>query len=124
TAGAVDRLRSARGGSEREVVVLSAVDPANPYGGVLPWPVRADEDVDAGAGPRRVAGAAVVTVGGEPVLYLDKGGKRLITFRAAEDPETVVLAARGLAEVARRRRGTLLRIETIDGDPARTSPHA
>ncbi len=121
--GAVDRIRGVREPDEDDpVVVLSAVDPANPYGWLLPWPVR--EGRGTGGGPRRVAGASVVMVGGAATLYLDKGGKRLITFPAADDPERLTAAARGLAKVAARRRGRMLRVETVDGEPARGSPHA
>lgn len=120
--GAVDRVRAARAAEDdRAVVVLSAVDPANPYGWLLPWPTREDAP---GGGPRRVAGASVVLVGGEAALYLDRGGKRLVTFPATDDPVTMVLGARALCTVAARKRGRALRIETIDGDPARTSTHA
>jgi len=73
---------------------------------------------------KRVAGASVVLVSGEAALYLDRGGKRLVTFPAAEDPVVMVQAARALTSVAARKRGKQLRIETIDGDPARTSVHA
>jgi ATP-dependent helicase Lhr and Lhr-like helicase len=116
SAGAVDRLRELRGRDDRPVLVLSAVDPANPYGWLLPWPTR-----DEGGAARRVAGATVVLVGGEAALYLDRGARRLLTFPAADDPEVALMAARALTEVARRRRGKLLRIESIDGQAARTS---
>jgi ATP-dependent Lhr-like helicase len=116
----VDRLRSLRDPEEHEAaVVLSALDPANPFGWLLPWPVRGDDR--NGGGPRRVAGASVVLVGGQAVLYVDKGGKRLITFPAADDPERMAAAARALAGVAARNRGRALRVETIDGEPARGS---
>src|SRR5207302_7009677 len=51
--GAVERLRERRPreGEEREVLVLAAADPAQPYGATLPWPKR------AGARAARVAGA-------------------------------------------------------------------
>ncbi len=122
--GAVDRIRAVRDpdAEEERAVVLSAVDPANPYGWLLPWPVRAD--TRKGASPRRVAGAVVVLVGGEAVLYLDKGGKRLQTFMAADDRDRFALAARALASVAARRRGRMLRVETVDGQAARGSKHA
>ena len=118
--GAVDRLRAGREpDGPGEVVVLSAIDPANPYGWLLPWPTREGE-----ASPRRVAGASVVLVGGEAVLYLDRGGKRMVTFPAADDPETFAEAAGALGSVAARLRGKMLRVEKIDGTPARTSPRA
>ena len=44
-AGSIDRLRGLRidehrdePATEDEVVTLAAVDPANPYGALLPWP--------------------------------------------------------------------------------------
>jgi ATP-dependent Lhr-like helicase len=121
--GAVDRIRSARSAhDESRVVTLSAVDPANPYGWLLPWPTR--EGAGTSGSPKRVAGATVVLVNGEAALYLDRGGKRLVTFPAAADPVVMVQAARALGSVAARKRGKQLRIESIDGDPARTSVHA
>ena len=53
--GAVDRLRSFRSGEagsdgEGGVVVLAAVDPAQPYGAALRWPETAGR-------PSRTAGA-------------------------------------------------------------------
>ncbi|MEM9488891.1 MAG: DEAD/DEAH box helicase, partial [Myxococcota bacterium] len=162
--GAVDRLRGTRvdsapdrgrgrdsdsdderrGDSDGErVVLLSAIDPANPYGWLLPWPGpagdgdRADEaGGEGGAGdsragmraangarPRRIAGAVVVLVAGEAVLFIDKGGRRLLTFPAAAARERLVEAARALEPLARRRRGKYLRLDTIDGEAARTSRH-
>jgi ATP-dependent Lhr-like helicase len=121
--GAVDRLRALRDpDGDSATVVLSALDPANPFGWLLPWPGRGD-DVRSGTGPRRVAGASVVLVGGQAVLYVDKGGKRLVTFPAAADPVCMTAAARALAGVAARQRGRMLQVETIDGEPARGSPY-
>jgi ATP-dependent Lhr-like helicase len=121
--GAVDRLRALRDPDGPEAaVVLSALDPANPFGWLLPWPGRGgDERERGGGGPRRVAGATVVLVGGQAVLYLDKGGKRLVTFPAADEPERLAAAVRALVGVAARQRGRMLRVETIDGEPARGS---
>jgi ATP-dependent Lhr-like helicase len=119
--GAVDRLRASRQSStEAELVVLAATDPANPYGWLLPWPKTSGE----GAGPRRAAGATVVLFGGRPVLYLDKGGKRILTFPAADERAALIAAGSALSEVARTRKGKYLRIETIDDQPARTSARA
>ncbi|MEM9196180.1 MAG: DEAD/DEAH box helicase, partial [Myxococcota bacterium] len=119
--GAIDRLRSFRDGDHAdEVRVLSAVDPANAYGWLLPWP---EWDGEGGVGPRRIAGATLVTCGGEPVLFLDRKGKRLRTFKGVTR-ERLLPAAKALIEVAKRKRGKVLRIEQIDGQPARQSPHA
>ena len=73
--GAVDRLRDWRegdGASGLRPRVLAATDPANAYGLTLPWPVP---------GPRRVAGAYVVLVGGEGALYVERGARGLVTLR-------------------------------------------
>ncbi|MEM6294795.1 MAG: DEAD/DEAH box helicase [Myxococcota bacterium] len=121
SAGAVDRLRATKNDEDDDVVVLSAIDPANPYGWMLPWPYR---NADKKTGPRRVPGASVVLVGGVVALFVDKGGKKMTSFPAADDPQVALQAARALAVVAKRQRGKLLRIETIDGEPARTSPMA
>jgi hypothetical protein len=48
--------------------VLAAADPANPYGAALPWPERPGEVV-IGHKPGRKAGALVILVDGELVLY-------------------------------------------------------
>ena len=120
--GAVDRLRGMRRAEgEREIFVLSAVDPANPYGWMLPWPER---DGPRKGAARRAAGAAVVLVNGEPVLYVPPGSRKLATFPAADDRDTLIAAAAALDSIAARKRGKALRIEEIDGDSASGSPHA
>ncbi len=108
-AGAVDRLRAARDGDD--VVVLAAVDPANPYGALIPWPGDGDSTP-----PRRAADARVVLVQGAPVLYLERGGRRLRVF--TEDEKLLQLAVdalRGNVAAGRRR---ALRVETVNGAPA------
>ena len=71
--GAVERVREVREqGLEAEPLVLAAADPAQPYGAALPWPKR------AGARAARVAGAYLVSLGGEPVLYVERGGRSLV----------------------------------------------
>jgi ATP-dependent Lhr-like helicase len=134
--GAVERLRARRDlGVEAEVVKLSAVDPANPYGATLPWPrCSGGDDVSS---PRRVPGASVLLVDGALVLYLDRGARRALTFgleqlsptaaRTAAGDERVEHARRAidaLKPLAATRRGRYLRIETLDGVPARQSPLA
>ncbi|MEY6432208.1 DEAD/DEAH box helicase, partial [Thioalkalicoccus limnaeus] len=121
--GALERLRAAR--PEREdrdalatdVVLLAALDPANPWGAVWPWPASGDET----ARPRRVAGAWVITVAGRPMLYLGPGGRRLQTFPVnGGDDRSFAAAFEALHRLPRRR--TLV-IERIDGQPARESVH-
>lgn len=120
--GAVNQLREfRRAPSQPEVLVISAVDPANPWGALLSWP----ETTAASATPRRIAGASVVLVDGEPMIYLDKSGKKAITFKSkSEAADRLVHAAAGLRQLAARRRGKYLRLEKIDSAPARSSPTA
>jgi ATP-dependent Lhr-like helicase len=102
---------------ERTVVLLAATDPANPYGAALAWPpapVVEDGPGDRPAGqptagrhrPGRKAGAVVVLVDGSLVLYLEKGGRSLLSFTADEG---MLAAAAGMlaAVVAGGRLGRL-----------------
>jgi ATP-dependent Lhr-like helicase len=114
-AGAVDRLRAARGEGRERAWLLAATDPANPYGALLAWP-----ETRGGAAPRRVAGATLVLVGGEPALFLERSGK-LASFRAA-DEDAVARAAAALPELFAARRRRSLRISEIDGSSAPRSP--
>ncbi len=119
--GAVDRLRSYEDRSleRRPPVVLDAVDPAQPYGAVLPWPKRersTNADNTATRGPQRVAGADVVLAGGEPVVYLERSLKGL-QILVAPDDERLAPALRVLVDHARTARKRL-QIERIDGEPA------
>jgi ATP-dependent Lhr-like helicase len=119
--GAVERLRERRTGTE-QAVVLSAVDPAQPYGAALQWPKR-----EGAKSPARVAGAQVVLVGGEPVIYLERGGKSLQTLVDAADQlgaQRLELALAALSEHVRGGRGAVrkLGLERVDGEPAISSP--
>ncbi|WP_159839416.1 ATP-dependent helicase [Nocardia sp. CY41] len=119
TTDVVDRLRSfdaerARPESRQPtgtVLALAASDPANPYGAALAWP---KSDVEGGHRPGRKAGALVVLVDGELVLYLERGGKTLLTF--TEDPDARRAAAGALADLVRRRRVDSLVIDRVNGD--------
>ncbi|MGK8520413.1 ATP-dependent helicase [Nocardia asteroides] len=119
TTDVVDRLRSfdaerARPESRQPtgtVLALAACDPANPYGAALAWP---KSDVEGGHRPGRKAGALVVLVDGELVLYLERGGKTLLTF--TEDPDARRGAATALADLVRRRRVDSLVIDRVNGD--------
>ncbi|HEX7452613.1 MAG TPA: hypothetical protein VF294_10025, partial [Polyangiaceae bacterium] len=61
--------------------VLSAVDPANPYGALLPWPER--DNAESGGRLSRTAGAFVVLYQGALVAYLQRAGDALTTFADA-----------------------------------------
>jgi ATP-dependent Lhr-like helicase len=103
------------------VTVLAAGDPANPYGAALPWPARPDE-VPGGHRPGRKAGALVVLSGGELVLYVERGGKTLLSWTA--DPSVLVPAAAGLAEAVRGGALGRLTVERADGSGVYESPLA
>jgi len=116
--GAVERLRGAPD-RDSDSLVLAAVDPAQPYGAALQWPRR--EGDDGRRGPTRVPGAYVVLGGGEPVLYLERGGKGLLTLVDGADARLdAALAA--LAEEVRRGRIKRIALEHVDREPALASP--
>jgi len=108
--GAVERLRELRRAEDDEPLVLAAADPAQPYGGVLPWPRR------AGARAARVAGAHVVLLGGEAALYVERGGRSLLPLRDP-DPDWLRPALAALVEWVRADRGRRLSVERFDGRP-------
>ncbi len=122
--GAVERLRAP---SERaRTLVIGAADPAQPYGAALPWPKR-----EEGKGrPARVAGAYVVTAQDEPILYIERGGRGLLTLTeqragatastapAGRAPEQLTEALEALAGAVRAGRVPKLALERIDGQPA------
>ncbi len=127
--GAVERLRSARGPSAASsgppgtgsadrprARVLAAADPAQPYGAALAWPKREGRD----RRPSRVAGAYVVSVNDVPALYVERGGRGLLTLAETRDGEADPVAdgLRALAEAVRAGRVPKLALERIDGEPA------
>jgi ATP-dependent Lhr-like helicase len=103
------------------VTVLAAADPANPFGAALPWPARAGE-VPGGHRPGRKAGALVVLSGGQLILYVERGGKTLLSW--ASDPAVLVPAAAGLAEAVRGGALGRLTVERADGAGVYESPLA
>ena len=133
--GAVDRLRSqARPLDAREpapALVLAATDPANAYGAALAWPATAAaSSAPAGASsapaggrghlPGRKAGALVVTVDGACVLYVERGGRTLLSF--ADDPALLQPAADALALAVRDGALGKMQVERADGQAISFSP--
>lgn len=116
--GAVDRLRAIRD-DEPSVQVLAATDPAQPYGAALEWPRGPG---DARLPLQRAAGAHVVLVDGRAALYLERGGRSLLSLA---EPERAVRAIAGLAWLVRPG-GPLreLRVERVDRGPVADSPLA
>jgi ATP-dependent Lhr-like helicase len=121
--GAVDRLRALadKDGADR-ALILAATDPANPYGAALAWPERPVDDGDPSAGhrPGRKAGALVVLVGGELGLYVERGGRTLLSY--LDDPEALDAAARALAGAVRSGALGPMSVERADGEAIHSSP--
>jgi ATP-dependent helicase Lhr and Lhr-like helicase len=117
--GAVDRMRSMaaprRDSDASACAVMAATDPANPYGAALGWPEHA-----GGHRPGRKAGALVVLVDGELCLYVERGGKTLLSW--SEDPATIQPAADALALAVREGLLGKLAVERADGDSVVNSP--
>jgi ATP-dependent Lhr-like helicase len=129
TPGAVDRLRSysadptavssgrARDG-EPGAVLLAATDPANPFGAALPWPTP--DPSHRGHRPGRKAGALVVLVDGELGLYVERGGRTLLTF--TDDPASIQRAVDAMALAVRDGVLGKLTVERADGEDILRSP--
>jgi ATP-dependent helicase Lhr and Lhr-like helicase len=101
-------------------LVLAATDPANPYGAALGWPARPATDHGGGHKPGRKAGALVVLVDGELALYVERGGKSLLSW--SDDPDCVQPAADALALAVRDGMLGKLAVERADGEAVLTSP--
>ena len=110
-----------RRGQAPGVTVLAAGDPASPFGAALPWPGRPGE-APGGHRPGRKAGALVVLAGGELVLYVERGGKTLLSWTS--DPAVLGPAAAALAGAARGGALGRLTIERADGSAVQDSPLA
>ena len=116
--GAIDLLRDAREQRDEVVAVtISATDPANPYGVLIPWPVSVTEDT---RGATRSAGARVVIVNGRMAAWISRGDRQLLVSLPDDEPDRSQVGralARELVAMAHRapegRRGWL--IEDING---------
>jgi ATP-dependent helicase Lhr and Lhr-like helicase len=112
--GAVDRMRALAGqeGAPLGIALLAAADPAQPYGAALPWPERPGETPSSHR-PGRKAGALVVLADGALVLYVERGGKTLLTW--TDDPELLRPGAAALAAGVRDGALGRLTVERADG---------
>jgi ATP-dependent Lhr-like helicase len=112
---------AARPGPAVAPVVLAAADPAQPYGAALPWPERPD-DSPTGHKPGRKAGALVILASGALALYVERGGKTLLSW--TDDPALLEPCAAALAAAVRQ--GVLGRItvEKADGETVHDTPLA
>jgi ATP-dependent helicase Lhr and Lhr-like helicase len=101
-------------------VVLAAADPANPYGAALPWPPR--EGDSPGHRPGRKAGGVVVLVDGALALYVERGGRSLLSW--TEEAEVLRAAADALALAVREGALGRLTVEKTDGTGVLTGDSA
>jgi ATP-dependent Lhr-like helicase len=95
-----------------QALVLAAADPAQPYGAALPWPDRPGE-TPASHRPGRKAGALTVLVDGSLVLYVERGGRTLLSW--TEDVEVLAPATAALAAAVRAGALGRLTVERADG---------
>ncbi len=127
TSGSIDRLRTfaeVPDDAKPVAVALAATDPANPYGAALPWPDRPEKadadspDSRSGHRPGRKAGAMVVLVDGALTLYVERGGKTLLTWPddAGHGEGRLEPAAHALADAARRGALGRMTVERADGE--------
>jgi ATP-dependent helicase Lhr and Lhr-like helicase len=114
--GAVERLRSLPE-ADGSLQILAATDPANPYGAALPWPKP-----PSGRRPARAPGAHVLMRDGEPLVYVERGGRSIL--RLVELDDAGLAAAMGaLADAVSAGRLPKLGVEKLDGEPVIGSGH-
>lgn len=120
TGASLDLLRSFRDEpDEPETFLLSAVDPANPYGTLLKWPAVERRQL------ARAPGAHVIIVNGALACYVGRGEKSLLTFLPDDEPargifgRQIAIALAGLVQTGERR---AVLIGEIDGAPAIDHP--
>jgi ATP-dependent Lhr-like helicase len=100
----------APGESRLSSVVLAAADPAQAYGAALAWPASIG---DTKHRPGRKAGALVVLVEGAPALYVERGGRSLLSFTT--DRAELAAAAQALAGAVHEGWLGSLAVERADG---------
>lgn len=97
-------------------VALSANDPANLWGNLLPWPAHPATLV-----PTRRAGALVVISGGKLLIYLAQGGKKMLVWQEKDEllPPEVFLA---LTTALRREPRLRFTLTEVNDQPVRQTP--
>ena len=133
TPTAVEALRALRSTTtvDEDVFVVSAIDPAQPFGADVPWPAPTSPRGPDCAPPQRAASSVAIVAAGRLVGLVVAGGKKILTFLADTEPERSQQAramARGLAWIAASRlrdgRGTRLIVADVDGLDATGSAFA
>jgi ATP-dependent Lhr-like helicase len=114
--GAVERLRSLPE-ADGSYLLLAATDPANPYGASLPWP-----KLEGGRRPGRTPGAHLLLRDGEPVVFLERGGRGLLRLIRIEGGE-LEAAMQALADAVAAGQLQKLAVEKLDGEAVIGSGH-
>lgn len=119
--GADERLRNLAAQEDQgstKTITISAVDPANPFGSVIPWPMLTGRKT---AKPQRTSGALVFIRSGLAIGYLNRGYDSLTTFRQKKSEQSAMPnhLVDAIAELACNRGPILL--TSIDGHPAQDS---
>ena len=120
---ALDLLRAGREPGELpHVVTLASTDPANPYGGVLPWPTP------EGAGrPTRSAGTLVVLVDGRLAAWIGRGDRQVLAWLPEDEPRrqhTARAVATELNRLATESPRQGLLVADVNGVPVADHPLA
>nr|WP_058303319.1 hypothetical protein [Gorillibacterium timonense] len=99
--------------------LLSAADPANPYGILLPWPERSNTTF------ARKPGHYLLLRGTTWELWLENGGKRLTDMELSADPErrrtSLTYALKAVMKCAKLKK---VQIDRWNGEPVSGSPAA
>jgi ATP-dependent helicase Lhr and Lhr-like helicase len=114
--GAVERLRSLPE-ADGSYLLLAATDPANPYGASLPWP-----KLEGGRRPGRTPGAHLLLRDGEPVVFLERGGRGVLRLKPLEGAE-LEAAMGALAAAVSAGQLKKLAVEKLDGEAVIGSGH-
>jgi ATP-dependent Lhr-like helicase len=112
TGGAVDEIRR---DAPEVTFVMAATDPANPYGAALAWPPSS-----IGHLPGRKAGATIALDDRGLALFVERGGKSMLTWRDPADPLSTA-AVTALVESVKAGRRPALHLQKIDGVDAQQS---
>ncbi len=115
---AVNRLRQPQESedSRTQALALAATDPANPYGAALAWPKAPDTHL-----PGRKAGATVVLDDGGLALFVERGGRSLLSWCGPDTGRASTALQRLVTEVRAGRRPPL-HLQRVDGVDVHSSP--
>ncbi len=109
--GAVERLRS-QPLDDETLTVLASTDPANPYGATLKWP-----KLENRRRPARSPGSYVLLRSGQPLLYLEKGGKGILRLDPGLVGDELIRLLGEFARCAEEGLIAPLKVERFDGEP-------